>query len=64
MPNSIIRLSAGRGEASEAVQALCFLAGANSIFIGEELLTTNNPERSSDATLLAKLGLEAPAGIR
>jgi len=64
MPNATLRLSAGRGEASEAVQALCFLAGANSIFIGEELLTTSNPERSSDAALLAKLGLEAPAGIR
>jgi biotin synthase len=64
MPNTIIRLSAGRGEASDAVQALCFLAGANSIFIGEELLTTTNPERSSDAALLAKLGLEVPAGMR
>ena len=64
MPDSIIRLSAGRGEASETVQAPCFLAGANSIFIGEELLTTSNPERSSDAALLAKLGLEAPAGMR
>ena len=62
--NSIIRLSAGRGEASESVQALCFLVGANSIFIGEELLTTSNRERSSDAALLAKLGLEAPAGMR
>jgi biotin synthase len=64
MPNATIRLSAGRAEASEAVQALCFLAGANSIFVGEQLLTTDNTEPASDAVLLAKLGLEVPDGMR
>jgi biotin synthase len=54
----VVRLSAGRGELDEAAQALCFLAGANSIFVGNELLTTPNPEPASDAALLAKLGLE------
>ena len=58
MPDAVIRLSAGRTEMHEAAQALCFLAGANSIFVGEELLTTPNPEPSSDAALLAKLGLK------
>jgi biotin synthase len=58
MPRSVVRLSAGRGELDEAAQALCFLAGANSIFVGDELLTTPNPEPASDAALLAKLGLE------
>jgi biotin synthase len=57
MPRSTVRLSAGRRELSEAEQALCFLAGANSIFVGEKLLTTPNPERDSDTALLAKLGL-------
>ena len=59
MPTSVIRLSAGRTELNEEAQALAFLAGANSIFVGDELLTTPNPERSADQTLLAKLGLEA-----
>jgi biotin synthase len=58
MPASYVRLSAGRREMSEAVQALCFLAGANSIFYGERLLTTGNPETAADRALLAKLGLE------
>ena len=57
MPRSYVRLSAGRNELDEATQALCFLAGANSIFVGGELLTTPNPEPASDAALLAKLGL-------
>jgi biotin synthase len=57
MPASVVRLSAGRGELDEAAQALCFLAGANSIFLGDELLTTPNPTPESDAALLAKLGL-------
>jgi biotin synthase len=57
MPHARVRLSAGRREFGEAVQALCFLAGANSIFYGEKLLTTSNPEAESDRTLLAKLGL-------
>ncbi|MEO0652980.1 MAG: radical SAM protein, partial [Planctomycetota bacterium] len=58
LPKTVIRLSAGRTEMDEATQALCFLAGANSIFVGDELLTTPNPEPSSDAQLLTKLGLE------
>jgi len=57
MPASVVRLSAGRREMPEAVQALCFLAGANSIFYGERLLTTGNPETAADRALLAKLGL-------
>jgi biotin synthase len=58
MPRSYVRLSAGRTDMSDAVQALCFLAGANSIFYGERLLTTPNPGRSSDDDLFARLGLE------
>ena len=57
MPTSVVRLSAGRTEMHEAAQALCFLAGANSIFVGDELLTTPNPAPASDAALLEKLGL-------
>ncbi|MBZ4201434.1 MAG: biotin synthase BioB [Methylotenera sp.] len=57
MPNSYVRLSAGRQSMSEGIQALCFLAGANSIFYGEKLLTTANPEASEDKKLFAKLGL-------
>jgi biotin synthase len=59
MPTAYVRLSAGREAMSEAVQALCFLAGANSIFYGEKLLTTGNPEASRDQLLFAKLGLRA-----
>jgi len=59
MPRTVVRLSAGRDGLAEAAQALCFLAGANSIFVGDELLTTPNPTPSSDAALLAKLGLDA-----
>ena len=57
MPRATVRLSAGRRELSEAAQALCFLAGANSIFFGDTLLTTPNPEPQQDEALLAKLGL-------
>ncbi len=57
MPRSTVRLSAGRAEMPEAVQALCFLAGANSIFYGDKLLTTGNPEAARDRALLEKLGL-------
>ncbi len=59
MPRSHVRLSAGRTDMSDAVQALCFLAGANSIFHGERLLTTPNPGRSHDERLFTRLGLEA-----
>jgi biotin synthase len=57
MPGSIVRLSAGREDMSEETQALCFLAGANSIFYGPKLLTTPNPDRDRDMQLMAKLGL-------
>jgi biotin synthase len=57
MPRSMVRLSAGREEMSEETQALCFLAGANSIFYGPKLLTTANPERDRDRVLMEKLGL-------
>ncbi len=57
MPRSFVRLSAGRAEMPEPVQALCFLAGANSIFYGDKLLTTGNPEAARDRALLEKLGL-------
>ena len=62
MPASMVRLSAGRTGLDEATQALCFLAGANSIFVGDELLTTPNPSQESDAALLRKLGLRPIAG--
>jgi biotin synthase len=58
MPHSMVRLSAGRESMSEATQALCFLAGANSIFTGDKLLTTANAGDSKDAALFAKLGLK------
>ncbi len=57
LPRSWVRLSAGREQMSEAVQALCFLAGANSIFYGDKLLTTGNPEAQRDRALLEKLGM-------
>ena len=59
MPASMVRLSAGREDMSEETQALCFLAGANSIFCGPKLLTTPNPGRDRDMRLLGKLGLRA-----
>jgi len=59
MPRSVVRLSAGREEMSGEMQALCFLAGANSIFYGPKLLTTPNPERDRDQRLIEKLGLVA-----
>ena len=57
MPKSYVRLSAGRTDMSDAVQALCFLAGANSIFYGDRLLTTPNPGRSHDEQLFERLGI-------
>ncbi len=57
MPRSVVRLSAGREDMSEETQALCFLAGANSIFYGPKLLTTPNPGRDRDRELMDKLGL-------
>jgi biotin synthase len=68
MPRSMVRLSAGRESMSEATQALCFLAGANSIFTGDKLLTTGNAGAGADSALFEKLGLVAmetaePAGM-
>ena len=57
MPNSVVRLSAGRLEMGEGMQALCFFAGANSIFYGEQLLTTDNPTAANDLLLFKRLGI-------
>jgi len=57
MPQSVVRLSAGRTEMSDETQALCFLAGANSIFYGDKLLTTDNPDENHDQQLFNKLGI-------
>ena len=63
MPKSHVRLSAGRTQMTDEMQALCFLAGANSVFYGEQLLTTPNPEMARDQTLFTRLGIEPePAG--
>ena len=58
MPASYVRLSAGRTQMSDELQALCFLAGANSIFYGERLLTTNNPQNERDRALFERLGIQ------
>jgi biotin synthase len=58
MPKSFVRLSAGRQEMNESTQALCFLVGANSIFYGEKLLTTGNPDVERDRALFSNLGIE------
>ena len=58
MPTARVRLSAGRQQLGKAVQAMCFMAGANSIFYGDKLLTTNNPEAQADLALLQELGLK------
>jgi biotin synthase len=58
MPKSNVRLSAGRSEMSDEMQALCFLAGANSIFYGDRLLTTDNPDSDNDRNLLERLGMQ------
>jgi biotin synthase len=57
MPKSVIRLTAGRTEMSDELQALCYYAGANSVFIGDKLLTEENPQRAKDKVLFSKLGL-------
>jgi len=61
MPRSYVRLSAGRQELGEGIQALCFFAGANSVFYGEKLLTTGNPEAAADRGLMARLGIAPQA---
>ena len=57
MPGSYVRLSAGRSQMTDELQALCFFAGANSIFYGDRLLTTGNPEVDHDQELFGRLGL-------
>ncbi|MBM3804863.1 MAG: biotin synthase BioB [Acidimicrobiia bacterium] len=64
MPASMVRLSAGRLSLSDEAQALCFVAGANSIFMGEKLLTTPNPAQTSDEKLLGRLGMRLRAGAQ
>jgi len=65
MPASELRLSAGRTDFSDELQALCFFAGANSIFYGDKLLTTDNPPTNDDETLFDRLGIvPEPAGAR
>ena len=64
MPNAYVRLSAGRTEMSDSTQALCFYAGANSIFYGEKLLTTENPQFARDQSLFERLGLSAAGEAR
>ena len=59
MPTSMVRLSAGREEMPESLQAMCFLAGANSMFYGDRLLTTGNPDVDRDDQLFARLGMKA-----
>jgi biotin synthase len=62
MPRSRVRLSAGREQMSDEMQALCFLAGANSVFYGDRLLTTSNPQADLDRELFARLGMAFDAG--
>jgi biotin synthase len=62
MPKSYVRLSAGRMEMNDEMQAWCFFAGANSIFYGDKLLTTDNPEKNHDQELFARLGIQSEAG--
>ena len=58
MPSSMVRLSAGREDMTDELQALCYFAGANSIFVGDRLLTTSNPEVDKDSILFKKLGIQ------
>jgi biotin synthase len=62
MPASMVRLSVDRLSLSDEAQALCFIAGANSIFMGEKLLTTPNPAKGTDERLLGRLGMRLQAG--
>jgi biotin synthase len=64
MPKTMVRLSAGRTDMSVAEQALCFMAGANSIFAGDKLLTTPNPSFEEDNTMFQLLGLEPRAAFK
>ena len=62
MPRAMVRLSAGREAMDDAMQALCFMAGANSMFYGDVLLTTGNPRMEADQRLLQRLGMRIDAG--
>jgi biotin synthase len=62
MPRARVRLSAGRQQMNEALQGMCFLAGANSIFYGDKLLTTGNPDVDRDRALLSRLGMRPLVG--
>ncbi|MGB4929678.1 MAG: biotin synthase, partial [Chitinophagales bacterium] len=64
MPKAMVRLSAGRNEMSVEEQALCFMAGANSIFAGEKLLTTPNPDVNEDKAMFELLGLKPRAAYK
>jgi len=64
MPRAMVRLAAGRDQLSREAEILCFLAGANSIFVGDTLLTTSNPAPATDAALLSDLGLTAMPAAR
>jgi biotin synthase-like enzyme len=59
MPKAMVRLSAGRRELGDAAQALCYFAGANSVFYGDKLLTTGNPDFDADRVLFGRLGISA-----
>lgn len=59
MPKAVVRLSAGREQLDDGLQALCFLAGANSMFYGDQLLTTSNPQTQKDRALFERLGIRA-----
>jgi biotin synthase len=61
MPKAMVRLSAGRRELGDAAQALCYFAGANSVFYGDKLLTTGNPDFDADRVLFERLGINAGA---
>jgi len=63
MPSSYVRLSAGRTEMNDEMQALCFFAGANSMFYGDRLLTTDNPEETDDQKLFSRLDIQAEKGV-
>jgi biotin synthase len=64
MPESYVRLSAGREQMNDQMQALCFMAGANSVFYGEELLTTNNASVEHDRELMDKLGMRPQSSVK
>jgi biotin synthase len=63
MPKAMVRLSAGRRELGEAAQALCYFAGANSVFYGDKLLTTGNPDFDADRDLFGRLGINVAADL-